>query len=237
MNEILVTKNIHRVYQDGKRRLHVLKGIDLSLNMGGIMVILGSSGSGKSTLLHILGALDKPSEGEVLLDGISVYKMDDTTCSRMRNERIGFVFQFYNLLSEFNTLENVMMPALISRQSSVVGRQSLKERARELLDAVGLGDRINHKPSELSGGEAQRVAVARALMNKPDIVLCDEPTGNLDYENSIAIFELIKELNNKEKRSFIIVTHEHKYARFFGNVKYLTDGKLTETGDDSFPSV
>lgn len=225
MNEILVAKNIHRVYQDGKHRLHVLKGIDLSLNIHDIMIILGPSGSGKSTLLHILGALDRPSRGEVLLDGTSVYKADDATCSRIRNERIGFVFQFYHLLSEFNTLENVMMPGLIRRSSSVV-RDSLKERAKELLDIVGLANRINHKPQELSGGEAQRAAIARALMNKPDVVLCDEPTGNLDGENSFAIFELIKELNSKEGQSFIIVTHEHEYAKFSDNVKYLVDGKL-----------
>ena len=226
MNEILVAKNIHRVYQDGKRRLHVLKGVDISLNSSEILVISGPSGSGKSTLLHILGALDKPTKGEVLLDGTSVYKADDTTCSKIRNERIGFVFQFYHLLAEFNTLENVMMPGLISRQSSVVSRQLLEERAKELLDKVGLSARISHKPSELSGGEAQRAAVARALMNKPDVVLCDEPTGNLDHKNSIAIFELIKELNSKEGTSFIIVTHEHEYAKFFGNVKHLEDGKL-----------
>jgi len=225
MNEILVAKNIHRVYQDGKRRLHVLKGVDISLNSGEILVISGPSGSGKSTLLHILGALDKPTKGEVLLDGTSVYKADDTTCSKIRNERIGFVFQFYHLLAEFNTLENVMMPGLI-RCSYLVSRISIEERAKELLDRVGLSGRISHKPSELSGGEAQRAAVARALMNKPDVVLCDEPTGNLDHKNSIAIFELIKELNSKEGTSFIIVTHEHEYAKFFGNVKHLEDGKL-----------
>ena len=225
MSEILVAKNIHRVYQDGKRRLHVLKGVDISLNSGEILVISGPSGSGKSTLLHILGALDKPTKGEVLLDGTSVYKADDTTCSKIRNERIGFVFQFYHLLAEFNTLENVMMPGLI-RCSYLVSRISIEERAKELLDRVGLSGRISHKPSELSGGEAQRAAVARALMNKPDVVLCDEPTGNLDHKNSIAIFELIKELNSKEGTSFIIVTHEHEYAKFFGNVKHLEDGKL-----------
>jgi len=225
MNKILAAKNIHRVYQDGKRRLHVLKGIDISLNSSEILLISGPSGSGKSTLLHILGALDKPTKGEVLLDGTSIYKADDTTCSKIRNERIGFVFQFYHLLAEFNTLENVMMPGLI-RRSYLVSRISIEERAKELLDKVGLSARISHKPSELSGGEAQRAAVARALMNKPDVVLCDEPTGNLDHKNSIAIFELIKELNSKEGTSFIIATHEHEYAKFFGNVKYLEDGRL-----------
>ena len=189
------------------------------------MIILGPSGSGKSTLLHILGALDKPSKGEVFLDGTSVYKADDATCSRIRNERIGFVFQFYHLLPEFNTLENVMMPGLISGQRTADSVR-LKERAKELLSMVGLGNRIDHKPSELSGGEAQRVAIARALMNKPDVVLCDEPTGNLDRENSSAIFKLIKRLNSKEGQSFIIVTHEHGYAKFSNNVKYLEDGKL-----------
>ena len=225
MNKILVAKDIHRVYQDGRRRLHVLKGIDLSLEKPDIMIILGPSGSGKSTLLHILGALDKPSKGEVFFDGASIYKTDDATCSRIRNERIGFVFQFYHLLPEFNTLENVMMPGLI-RDTGYGVRGKLEKKAKELLDMVGLGNRINHKPSELSGGEAQRVAIARALMNKPDVVLCDEPTGNLDRENSLAIFELIKRLNSKEGQSFIIVTHEHEYAKFADNVKYLEDGRL-----------
>lgn len=225
MNEILLATDIHRYYQDGKRKLHVLKGIDISLNKNEIMMILGPSGSGKSTLLHILGILDKPSKGEVLLDGVSVYKTNDATSSKMRNERMGFVFQFYHLLREFNALENVMMPALISRQSTVDNRQ-LRERARELLDTVGLSDRIDNRPAELSGGEAQRVAIARALMNKPDIVLCDEPTGNLDQENSISIFELVKELNTKYGQSFIIVTHDDEYRKFADNVRYLVDGIL-----------
>ena len=219
MNKILVAENIHRSYQDGKRKLHVLNGIDLSLNKREVMIILGPSGSGKSTLLHILGTLDKPSKGEVLLDGTSVYKANDATSSKMRNERIGFVFQFYHLLPEFNTLENVMMPALIKNQPS-------KERAKELLAMVGLASRMDHKPSQLSGGEAQRVAIARALMNRPDVVLCDEPTGNLDKGNSEAIFELIKEINTKEGTSFIIVTHEQGYAKFCDNVKYLEEGVL-----------
>ena len=225
MNKILVAKDIHRVYQDGRRRLHVLKGIDLSLNRDDIIIILGPSGSGKSTLLHILGALDKPTEGEVFFDGASIYKTDDATFSRIRNELIGFVFLFYHLLPEFNTMENLMMPGLISGQRKADSVR-LKERAKELLSMVGLGNRIDHKPSELSGGEAQRVAIARALMNKPDVVLCDEPTGNLDRENSTAIFKLIKRLNSKEGQSFIIVTHEHGYAKFSNNVKYLEDGKL-----------
>ncbi len=213
------------MYQDGKRKLHVLKGIDFFLEKADIMIILGPSGSGKSTLLHILGALDKPTKGEVFLDGTSVYKADDATCSRIRNERIGFVFQFYHLLPEFNTLENVMMPGLIKRSTQYAVR-STQKRARELLSMVGLGGRITHRPSQLSGGEAQRVAIARALMNKPDVVLCDEPTGNLDRANSLAIFELIKKLNSKEGQSFIIVTHEHEYAKFSNNVKYLEDGRL-----------
>lgn len=224
-DEILVAKNIHRVYQDGKQKLLVLKGIDISVKKCDIIIILGPSGSGKSTLLHILGALDKPTKGEVLLDGLSVYKTDDALCSRLRNERIGFVFQFYHLLPEFNALENVMMPGLIGSRFAV-GSSQPKERAKELLDMVGLGNRINHRPSELSGGEAQRVAIARALFNKPAIVLCDEPTGNLDRENSMAVFELIKRLNSEEGQAFVIVTHEREYAEFSNNVKYLVDGRL-----------
>jgi lipoprotein-releasing system ATP-binding protein len=225
MSELLVAKDIHRIYQDGKRKLYVLKGAALSLEAGDILIIQGPSGSGKSTLLHILGALDKPNKGEILLNGISVYKTDDAACSRIRNERIGFVFQFYHLLAEFNALENVMMPALIKIKNQNA-KIKIKERAKELLDKVGLSGRITHKPSQLSGGEAQRVAIARALMNKPDLVLCDEPTGNLDYENSMSIFKLIKELNKQEQTSFIIVTHEREYAKLFNKVEYLQDGKL-----------
>ncbi|MFH0731440.1 MAG: ABC transporter ATP-binding protein [Candidatus Omnitrophota bacterium] len=238
MSEILAAKNVHRVYQDGSRKLHVLNGIDLSLCAGEIMLVFGPSGCGKSTLLHILGALDSPTKGEVLLDGASVYKMNDAKISRIRNERIGFVFQFYNLLGEFTALENVMMPALIGAHPAPLASlgygagspqhraQSPKQRAQELLSAVGLEKRTSHRPSQLSGGESQRVAIARALMNKPDIVLCDEPTGNLDHDNSVAVFELIKELNSKKNCSFIIVTHEREYAKLFKNVKYLANGKL-----------
>ncbi len=236
MSKILVAKNIHRVYQDGERKLHVLKGVDLSLDKNKIMMILGSSGCGKSTLLHILGALDKPTEGEVFLEDVPVYDTKDAARSRIRNRRIGFIFQFYHLLPEFDALENVMMPGLISSQSSAKRSEASpkgtahssqpKERARELLGMVGLKDRINHRPSELSGGEAQRVAIARALINKPDVVLCDEPTGNLDYENSMAIFELIRRLNKEEGVSFIIVTHEHAHAKFSDNVMHLVDGRL-----------
>ena len=224
-DSILIARNIHRIYQDGERKLHVLKGVDISLLKNEIMMILGPSGCGKSTLLHILGALDKPTQGEVFIDDVSVYETDDVSQSQIRNMRIGFVFQFYHLLPEFDVLENVMMPGLIGRQSTVHSPQ-LRERAKELLEAVGLKDRINHRPSKLSGGEAQRVAIARALMNKPDIVLCDEPTGNLDYENSMAIFELIKKLNKDEGTSFIIVTHEREYARFSDKIMHLTDGRL-----------
>lgn len=225
MNSILIAKDLHRVYQDGKHRLCVLKGIDLSLKKSEIMIILGPSGSGKSTLLHILGGLDKPSQGEVFLEGVSVYKADDALLSKIRNKRIGFIFQFYHLLPEFDALENVMMPAFIRSQRSEV-RGQIRERAEDLLDVVGLKNRMHHRPSQLSGGEAQRVAIARALINKPDVVLCDEPTGNLDSENSRAIFELLKNLNTKEGQSFIIVTHERAHAKFSDNIKHLVDGRL-----------
>ncbi len=225
MNSILIAKDLYRTYQDGKHRLCVLKAIDLSLKKGEIMIILGPSGSGKSTLLHILGGLDKPSQGEVFLDGVSIYKADDAALSKIRNKRIGFIFQFYHLLPEFDALENVMMPALITGQAKD-NKGMIKEHAENLLDMVGLKNRIYHRPSQLSGGEAQRVAIARALINKPDVVLCDEPTGNLDSENSMAIFELLKNLNTREGQSFIIVTHERAHAKFSDNIKHLVDGKL-----------
>ncbi|MBN1405373.1 MAG: ABC transporter ATP-binding protein [Candidatus Omnitrophica bacterium] len=230
MSEILKAENVHRSYQDGRHNLHVLKGIDITISKGEIAMILGPSGSGKSTLLHILGILDKPTKGTVFLNGVSVYKADDAFSGKLRNENIGFVFQFYHLLPEFNAVENVMMPALVRKLSLGFARDEnrnlIRERARGLLDEVGLGNRMRHRPSQLSGGEAQRVAIARALMNEPEIVLCDEPTGNLDRDNALNIFELIKKLNSRYNKAFVIVTHDNEHTKYATSVKYLTDGKI-----------
>src|SRR3989338_8543012 len=171
-------RGLRKIYKNGAKELEVLKGIDLKAEKGEVLAVLGPSGAGKSTLRHLLGGLDSPTSGEVLINGVDIYSLGDMERARMRNRRIGFIFQFYHLLPEFDALENVMMPGLICHRSQVAGHRLLEERAKELLGMVGLKDRINHRPSELSGGEAQRVAIARALINKHDVILCDEPTGN-----------------------------------------------------------
>jgi lipoprotein-releasing system ATP-binding protein len=224
---LITTKNIHKVYKDGKKSLHVLKGVDLSLKPGEMAVIIGPSGAGKSTLLHILGGLDAPSKGKVLFDSQDLYALSDSRRSVIRNKRMGFVFQFYHLLPEFSAMENVIMPARIGALAGkAASSSSLSERAEGLLKAVGLKDRLAHRPSELSGGEAQRVAIARALMNEPDIVFCDEPTGNLDSRSSELILELIRDLNKERKQAFLIVTHNEKLASFADRIINIRDGLL-----------
>ncbi len=227
---ILRAENIHKIFSLGKDvKLHVLKGISLEVKRGEIISIVGASGAGKSTLLHILGALDKPSDGRVFIDGIDIFKMSDSELAKFRNQKIGFIFQFHHLLPEFTALENVVMPALIGGKSL----SEAKEKAYELLKEVGLADRINHKPSELSGGEQQRVAVARALMNSPDIVLADEPSGNLDSKNAEALHELIIELNKKIGQTFIIATHNEKLAERSDRIVKIVDGKIQEIVETS----
>ncbi|MFC1806737.1 ABC transporter ATP-binding protein [Candidatus Omnitrophota bacterium] len=220
---LIEAKNIHKVYKDGARKLEVLGGIDLSINRGEIVFIAGPSGAGKSTLLHIIGALDNPTKGQILFDNIDIYASSDNERSSIRSKRIGFIFQFYHLLSEFNALENILMPTLTGN-----GKKSsnAKERACQLLESVGLKDRLHHRPSQLSGGEMQRVAIARALINNPDIVFCDEPTGNLDSENSKIVLDLIKGLNKENKQTFLIVTHDEKLAAFGDRVIKIRDGLL-----------
>lgn len=220
---LIVAEDIHKIYQDGRRRLEVLKGIDLSIEESDIVVVVGPSGAGKSTLLHILGGLDKPSQGRVLFDGQDLYAATDKRRSFIRNSRIGFVFQFYHLLPEFNAAENVMMPCLLD-SSSRQDLKTLRQKAQGLLRAAGLQDRLQHMPTELSGGEAQRVAIARALVNNPDIVLCDEPTGNLDSHNSELIMNIIRQLNRQYKRSFLIVTHDERLTRFADRILHIEDG-------------
>lgn len=222
---ILKAENIHKIFSLGKSiKLHVLKGINLEVKRGEIIAIVGASGAGKSTLLHILGTLDRPTEGKVLFDGVNVFEMNDVELAKFRNKKIGFVFQFHHLLPEFTAIENVAMPAMISGKSF----REVKDRAFELLKEVGLADRAEHKPSELSGGEQQRVAVARALMNSPEIVLADEPSGNLDSQNAEALHELIVELNRKHKQTFVIATHNEKLAEKADRIVKIVDGKIYE---------
>ncbi|HID92780.1 MAG TPA: ABC transporter ATP-binding protein [bacterium (Candidatus Stahlbacteria)] len=220
MNKVILeAKNIHKIYKDEKESLHVLKGIDLKVYNHEIVVILGPSGSGKTTLLHILGGLDRPTNGNVLLDGKNIFSYNDRELALIRNREIGFVFQFHQLLPEFTALENVIMPRLIAGQRA-------DNLAREVLREVGLEGRENHVPARLSGGERQRVAVARALINNPKIILADEPSGNLDASLSEHLHQLIFRLSRERGLTFVVVTHKESLAKIGDRVMRLVDGKL-----------
>ncbi len=221
---MLQAVNLHKTYQQAERKLHVLKGINLTVRLGDILSIVGPSGAGKTTLLHILGALESPTDGKVILEGEDVYRLSDTQRSWVRNRKIGFVFQFYHLLAEFTALENVLLPALVKGDSR--NSHDLETKALDLLVRVGLSRRVSHKPYQLSGGEQQRVAIARALINDPKIVFCDEPTGNLDSETGQEIIELLMSLNETQKQTLIIVTHDEEIARRSHKTIPMRDGRL-----------
>lgn len=228
-NEVLIKGiNIRRVFVTGKERLEVLKGIDVTFKKGMTHTIVGPSGAGKSTLLHILGGLDRPTEGKVILDNSSLYDFPDRELSRIRNKKIGFIFQFHHLLPEFSALENVMMPSVIDAMNAKKARKV----AENLLVKVGLSDRFDHKPNELSGGEKQRVAVARALVNNPSVIFADEPTGNLDSKNSDLLLSMLLELNRSEGITLIVVTHNKDIANKIGNVIKMKDGKIQGVEND-----
>lgn len=219
---MLQAKNIHKVYNAAKE-LRVLKGIDLNIEEGRFIAVVGPSGAGKSTLLHILGGLDRPTEGSVIFEKEDIYSLSDRVLSNIRNGKIGFVFQFYHLLSEFSVLENVLMPALIA---GGVHQEGDRERAQELLIQVGLSERVTHFPSELSGGERQRVAIVRGLINKPRLLLCDEPTGNLDSKTGKEIIALIKKINLENRMAVVLVTHNIELTKQADKVYHLKDGIL-----------
>lgn len=220
---LLTADNVKKTYSTGKESsLTVLQGISLSINAGEIIAIIGPSGAGKSTLVHILGLLDRPSDGELVFDGTPVSSLRDEEISNIRNRKIGFVFQFHHLLPEFTALENTVMPALISGSSL----KSSIDRGELLLAEVGLSNRKHHKPSELSGGEQQRVAVARALMNSPKIIFADEPSGNLDSENAQKLHALIFDLRKKYNQTFVIVTHNAELAAAADRIITIVDGRL-----------
>jgi lipoprotein-releasing system ATP-binding protein len=223
-NVILRAKNLHREFKKEKERISVVKGVTLDLHAGDCVAIMGSSGAGKSTLLHMLGALDRPTHGDLYFGqkNTNVWKMSDEELSDFRNRNLGFVFQFHYLLPEFTALENVMMPALISGMT----REEAEKRANELLRFVGLGERLLHKPGELSGGEQQRVAIARAVILKPKLLLGDEMTGNLDSENSKKVIDLLLDLNREFGIAILIVTHDQEVANRMKRVITMKDGKI-----------
>ncbi len=219
---VLSCRNLGKSYVEGPQSVVVLEDLQLELHPGERLAIVGSSGSGKSTLLNMLGGLDTPSTGSVWLAGEELSALNEKERGLLRNRALGFVYQFHHLLPEFTALENVCMPLLIGRTPIPEARQ----RATALLERVGLGHRLAHKPSELSGGERQRVAIARALVNKPGLVLLDEPTGNLDHHTAQSIQELIKELSGSSQTAFLVVTHDMELARQMDRILRLEDGKL-----------
>ena len=221
---LLKAENIFKAYADTQRRVEVLKGIDLEVKQGESVAIVGPSGAGKSTLLHVLGGLDVPDQGVVLLGGRDFYAMDDAHRSSTRNAMVGFVFQFYHLLPEFTALENVLLPAFV--QGGHGGMKELEATARTSLARVGLEARATHKPHQLSGGEQQRVAMARALVNKPKVLLCDEPTGNLDSASGAAVIDLILGMH-AQGQAIVIVTHDEMVAARCGRIVHIKDGVLT----------
>jgi len=221
---VLQARTVCRGFQEGGSTLQVLRGVDLSVAPGERIAIVGASGSGKTTLLQVLGGLDRPESGQVLVQGQDIHGMAERARCALRNRTLGFIYQFHHLLPEFSALENVAMPLLV-RRSPV---EEARGRARVLLERVGLGERLNHRPHQLSGGERQRAAVARALVTEPLLVLADEPTGNLDGANAQQVFELMLELNRDRGTSLVVVTHDLRLAARMERVLVLTDGKLQE---------
>lgn len=221
---VLEAREVRKNFQQGPVTLEVLRGVNLSIRAAERLAIVGASGSGKTTLLQILGGLDRPTSGQVLVDGRDIHSLSERERGELRNHALGFVYQFHHLLPEFSALENVAMPLLVRRMQT----SEAKDRAREILVRVGLGERLNHRPHQLSGGERQRAAVARALVTQPKLVLADEPTGNLDGRNAEQVFELMLELNRERATSLVIVTHDLRIASRMDRALELEGGILQE---------
>jgi lipoprotein-releasing system ATP-binding protein len=234
---LLSAVNLHKTYVKHANKICVLRGLDLDVCEGEFLSVIGNSGSGKSTMLHLLGTLDRPDDGEIHLDGRRIDNLKAEDRDRLRNETFGFIFQFYHLLPEFNALENVLSPALITHSfwSWWGVRREMKRRAAELLDRVGLSHRLTHRPSELSGGEMQRAAIARALINRPRVLLADEPTGNLDSSNGQQIMQLLRELNRSENLTIVMVTHNMELVADTDRVVKIADGKIEAEGISAAP--
>ncbi|MEM1539715.1 MAG: ABC transporter ATP-binding protein [Thermoproteota archaeon] len=222
MAVILDVRNVKKSYRMGKVTVQALRGVSFVVKEGEFLAVLGPSGSGKSTLLHLIGCLDRPDEGEIIIEGRNVLELSDDELADLRLKRIGFVFQFFNLLPRLTALENVELPLMLAGVSDKESR----EEAKKLLELVGLGERLNHRPSELSGGEQQRVAIARALINNPKLILADEPTGNLDTKSGWEIVNLMRRLNEEMKQTFIVVTHDPQIAEVADRIIYLKDGLI-----------
>ena len=226
---ILKAEGLYKSYRMGATEVKVLKGVDLAVRQGEFVAIVGASGSGKSTLLHILGALDRPDKGIVSFQGRQLSRYSSSELNRFRNKMVGFVFQFYHLLDELNVLENIYLPAMASK--TTIGwfacRKWAKSRAKELIDQLGLGERANHRPYQLSGGERQRVAIGRALMNQPRLLLADEPTGNLDSATGNGILDILEKLN-REGQTIVMVTHDERIAERAGRIVTLADGRIND---------
>ncbi|NAW64006.1 lipoprotein-releasing ABC transporter ATP-binding protein LolD [Photobacterium halotolerans] len=221
-DSLLVCQHLSKVYREAQLETQVLNDISLQIEAGELVAIVGSSGSGKSTLLHLLGALDAPTAGDVYFKGQKLNGMSANKQARVRNQDIGFVYQFHHLLSDFSAEENVAMPLMIGGVSAAAA----KEQARQILGQVGLSHRTSHRPSELSGGERQRVAIARALVNKPALVLADEPTGNLDHKTALEIYDLMRKLNQESGTAFLVVTHDNELAGKLDRCLHMQDGQL-----------
>ncbi|EGU39092.1 MULTISPECIES: lipoprotein-releasing ABC transporter ATP-binding protein LolD [Vibrio] len=222
MSNFLQCNDIRKTYREGSLDTEVLKGVSFEIEKGELVSIIGTSGSGKSTLLHILGALDDASAGSVSFLGQDLASLSSNKQAKLRNQHLGFVYQFHHLLSDFSALENVAMPLLIGGEKPA----KAKQEAQLLLDKVGLSHRVDHRPSELSGGERQRVAIARALVNKPALVLADEPTGNLDHNTALSIYDLMRELNREYDTAFLVVTHDGELAAKMDRQLHMQDGLL-----------
>jgi len=225
---MITVTNLTKEYRDGDTVVHALRGVSMEINQGEFISIAGPSGSGKTTLLNILGCLDRPSSGTYILDGERVGDMKEEALARVRNEKIGFVFQSFNLLPRLNALENVMLPFLYNAKPP----SDPVHKAREALEKVGLGNRIYHLPSQLSGGQQQRVAIARSLINNPDIILADEPTGALDSRSGLEIMALLQEFNERDSRTVLVITHEDTIARHCLRVVTLKDGTVVSVSDN-----
>lgn len=222
---ILELKHLEKYYQETGTKLHIIRDLSFNIEKGEFVTILGRSGSGKSTLLNLIGLLDRADAGEIILGGKLLSSMNEIEKNKLRNEFLGFVFQFHYLLPEFTALENVMLPAMLAKK---LKKEEIEKRAIELLISVGLGERLQHKPNQLSGGEKQRVAIAKALINQPKLLLADEPTGNLDEETSETIFKIFKEINEKYGQTIIVVTHSRELAKISSRQIYLKKGMLEE---------